>query len=117
MAGILPDDVRMRRRKADPSAVLFAEIRRMHDQGAFRRMELVEAGVLDGEAVGALYEELVRLFAARQDRYKVLAYRLWTLFAGECVWRTLFGRRARTLVTHSGRDVFSGRETPRAGFG
>ena len=27
MAGILPDDVRMRRRKADPGAVLFAEIR------------------------------------------------------------------------------------------
>ena len=109
--------MRVRRRKADPGAVLFAEIRRMHDQGAFRRMELVEAGVLDGEAVGALYEELVRLFAARQDRYKVLAYRLWTLFAGECVWRTLFGRRAHTLSTHSGREGFSGRETPRAGFG
>ena len=57
MAGILPDDVRMRRRKSDPGAVLFAEIRRMHDQGAFRRMELVEAGVLDGEAVEALYRE------------------------------------------------------------
>ena len=80
-------------------------------------IELVEAGVLDGEAVRALYEELVRLFATRQDRYKVLAYRLWTLFAGECAWRTLFGRRARTLMTDSGREGFSGRETPRAACG
>jgi asparagine synthase (glutamine-hydrolysing) len=117
MAGILPDDVRMRRPKADPSAVLFAEIRRMHDQGAFRQMELVEAGVLDGEAVRALYEELVRLFATRHDRYKVLAYRLWTLFAGECVWRTLFGRRARTVMMDSEREGFSGRETPGAACG
>jgi hypothetical protein len=94
MAGLLPDDVRMWRPKADPGAVQFREIRRMHDQGAFRHMELAEAGILDGPAVAALYEELLRLFAGRQDRYKVLAYRLWTLFAGECVWRTLFGRRA-----------------------
>jgi Asp-tRNA(Asn)/Glu-tRNA(Gln) amidotransferase A subunit family amidase len=117
MAGMLPDHVRLWRPKADPSAVLFAEIRSMHDQGAFRQMELVEAGVLDGEAVRTLYLEMVRLSAAGQDRYKVLAYRLWTLFAGECMWRSLFGRRALTQLTHSGREGFSGRETPRAGFG
>ena len=112
MAGILPEDIRMRRRKSDPGAVVFAELERMHHQGAFARMELADAGVLDGAAVGSMYQEMVRLFADGQVRYKVLAYRLWTFFAGECAWRTLFGRKAR-----SPRGGFSGRETPQARFG
>ena len=42
---------------------------------------------------------MVRLFAGGQNRYKVLAYRLWTFFAGECVWRGVFGRDARAGVS------------------
>ena len=97
MAGILPDEVRMRRRKSDPGSALFAELGRMHAQGAFTRMELAEAGVLDEAAVASQYQEMLRLFADGQDRYKVLAYRLWTFFAGECAWRALFGRQALTI--------------------
>ena len=51
VAGLLPDEVRMRRRKSDPGAVTFGELRRMHAQGAFTHMELAEAGVLDQAAV------------------------------------------------------------------
>ncbi len=112
MAGILPEDIRMRKRKSDPGAVQFAELERLHQQGAFARMELADAGVLDGAAVGSMYREMVRLFADGQVRYKVLACRLWTFFAGECAWRTLFGRTARLP-----RGGFSGREAPHARVG
>ncbi len=40
-------------------------------------------GILDRAAVDGMYREMVRLFAGGQDRYKVLALRLWTLFG----WR------------------------------
>jgi len=114
VAGFLPDDVRMRRRKSDPGAVTVGELRRMHGQGAFTRMELAEAGVLDQAAVESQFRDMTRLYAAGQDRYKVLAYQLWTFFAGECVWRTMFGRRGLARANR-GREGFSGAETQRAG--
>jgi asparagine synthase (glutamine-hydrolysing) len=112
MAGILPEQIRMRRRKLNPGAVVFAELERLHGQGALTAMELAEAGILDAAAVGSMYQEMVRLFADGQVRYKILAYRLWTFLAGECAWRTLFGRKAR-----SPRGGFIGRETKEARFG
>ena len=116
MAGVLPDEARLRRSKSDPGAVIFGEITRMHEQGAFTRMELAEAGVLDEDAVGSLYGEMGRLYAGGQDRYKVLAYRLWTFFAGECMWRALFGRTG-LKVSNLRREGFSGTETQRAAAG
>jgi hypothetical protein len=40
---------------------------------------------------------MVRMFDNGQNRYKVLAYRLWTFLTGDCVWRGLFGRDARAI--------------------
>ena len=42
VAGFLPDEVRMRRRKSDPGALTFGELKRMHRQGR-SRVELAEA--------------------------------------------------------------------------
>jgi asparagine synthase (glutamine-hydrolysing) len=116
IAGILPEDVRLRRRKSDPGAVTFGELTRMHEQGAFTRMELVEAGVLDQAAIASQFGEMRQLFADGKDRYKVLAYSLWAFFAGECVWRTLFGRRG-LKIANLRREGVSGAETQRAGAG
>ena len=112
MAGLLPDDIRMRQEKADPGAAMFAELEHLHRQGAFARMELAEAGVLDAAVIGSMYQEMVRLFADGQVHYKILSYRLWTFLAGEFAWRALFGRKARLP-----RGGFSGREAPHARFG
>jgi asparagine synthase (glutamine-hydrolysing) len=95
MAGVLPDDVRVARAKVDPGAVVFAEVERLYGNGMLRHLALVEAGVLDRAAVDVMYHEMVRLFVCGQNRYKVLAYRLWTFFTCDCVWRTLFGPDAR----------------------
>ena len=114
VARFLPDEVRMRRRKSDPGVVTLGELERMHGQGAFRGMELVEAGVLDQAAIESQFQDMTRLFASGQDRYKVLAYQLWTFFAGECVWRTLFGRSGLARANKR-REGFSGAETQRAG--
>jgi asparagine synthase (glutamine-hydrolysing) len=117
MAGILPDDVRVGRYKVDPGAAIFAQVTRLHGEGALGRMELAEAGILDAAAVDGMHRDMVRLFAGGQPRYKVLAYRLWTLFAGECVWRMVFGAAARATSTGMEREGFSGAETPKARCG
>jgi asparagine synthase (glutamine-hydrolysing) len=117
MAGMLPDDVRVGRHKVDPGAAVFAQVGRLHAEGALARMELADAGILDTAAVDGMYRDMVRLFAGGRARYKVLAYRLWTLFAGECVWRTVFGRQARVVSANVEREGVSGAETPAARCG
>jgi asparagine synthase (glutamine-hydrolysing) len=117
MTGLLPDAIRMRRRKSDPASLLLAELQRLNGEGAFARMDLCDAGILDAPAVQSMYEEMQRSFAAGQDRYKVLAYRLWTFAAGECVWRTRFGRHAQPVPLSAGREGISGAETPAARCG
>jgi asparagine synthase (glutamine-hydrolysing) len=117
MTGKLPDPIRLRRRKSDPGAVIYIELGRVRDQGAFTRMGLAEAGVLDESAVASMLRDMERLFAERSEHYKILAYRLWTLFAGECVWQSLFGRDARSTPSRSGVEIGSGTETSTARFG
>jgi asparagine synthase (glutamine-hydrolysing) len=117
MTGILPDDVRIAQAKLDPGAVVFAEVERLHREGTLSGLELTEAGMLDGVAVDAMFHEMVRSFASGQNRYKVLAYRLWTFFICDCVWRTLFGRDARSPSLSSRTEVFSGERTASARCG
>ncbi len=97
MAGIVPDDVRIAQPKRDPGAAVFAQVERAYSAGTLQNLELVDAGMLDRAAVDGMYREMVRLFDNGQNRYKVLAYRLWTFLTGDCVWRTLFGRDARAI--------------------
>ena len=113
-AGILPDDVRIGRQKLDPGPAFFAEVERLYKDGTLRNLELAEAGMLDGAAVDGMYREMVRMFASGQNRYKVLAYRLWTFFICDCVWRMVFGRDARGLSLSSGTEVCSGTGTASA---
>ncbi len=66
-------------------------------QGAFRELQRLHEGSLTTIGAGrapasstgpwstGAYREMVRMFAAGQDRYKVMAYRLWTLCTGDCV--------------------------------
>jgi len=115
MAGILPDDVRVGRPKLDPGAAVLAQVERLHACGALASMALAEAGILDAAALNAMYREMVWMFAAGQNRYKVLAYRLWTLFTGDCVWRTAFGQDARARSMSAPTEVSSGSQTASAG--
>jgi asparagine synthase (glutamine-hydrolysing) len=117
MAGILPDHVRIARPKVDPGAAVFAEVERLYKDGSLSRLELAAAGVLDRDAVDGMYREMVRSFANGQNHYKVLAYRLWTFFTCDCVWRTLFGRDAGSLSLSSRREVSSGERTASASSG
>ena len=114
MSGILPDDVRVGRHKRDPGRALFGQLQRLHGEGVLTRLELVDAGILDGAAVDGVYREMVRMFAAGQDRYKVMAYRLWTLCTGDYVWRGVFGRDARAGSASSRTEACSGTETANA---
>jgi hypothetical protein len=93
MRGWLPDDV-YRRLKSDGGSAQFLHLQELHGEGAFRKMELVEEGVLDRLSLEVMYREMVDLFAAGDAHYKMLADQLWSLFLGECVWRALFGRHA-----------------------
>jgi asparagine synthase (glutamine-hydrolysing) len=117
VAGLLDDDVRMRRRKSDPGAAVYRQLIRLQDEGALSRMELADAGILDAAAVGAMSREMRDAFAAGQDRYKVLAYRLWTFVAVECVWRALFGRSGRLAPSNAEREEFRGAEAAEARCG
>ena len=90
VSGLLPDDIRLRRQKSDPGAVIFGEVERAVVQNGFQDMGLVHAGIIDAAAVGSMYRDMIRLFAEGEPHYKFLAYRLWTIFVGECVWRTSF---------------------------
>lgn len=117
MAGILPDEVRIHQAKLDPGAVVLAEVERLHRDGVLRELELTAAGMLDRNAVDRMYHEMGRLFASGQNRYKVLAYRLWTFFTCDCVWRTLFGRDARSVSLSSRTEVSSGERTASARCG
>ena len=117
MSGILPDDIRVGRRKLDPGGAIFAQLERLHGEGELTRLALVEAGILDGDAVEAMYREMVQMFAAGENRYKVLAYRLWTFFTGDCVWRGVFGRDARAVSVSSATEGCSGTETANARCG
>ncbi|MFI5179020.1 MAG: asparagine synthetase B family protein [Vicinamibacterales bacterium] len=104
MQGDAPDLVRLRNNKCDPSAVQVAELERVHADGAFRSPALVEAGVLDPAAIDRMYEEMRRRYAARDVRYKLVADRLWSIFARECAWRALFGRDAVMPPSRSSRS-------------
>jgi asparagine synthetase B (glutamine-hydrolysing) len=97
MAGIVPDDVRVSQPKRDPGAAVFARVERSYRAGTLENLELVDAGMLERADVDGMYREMVRLFDNGQNRYKVLAYRLWTFLTGDCVWRRLFGRDARSI--------------------
>ena len=100
MDGWLPDSTR-RRYKADAGSAQVCELRRLYADGAFKAMELVEDGVLDGTAVNAMYEEMIEKAANGDRGYKMLADQLWTIFLGECTWQSLFGRRATPLASSS----------------
>jgi asparagine synthase (glutamine-hydrolysing) len=97
MAGIVPDEHRIGQSKRDPGAAIFAQVERAHRLGTLENLELVDAGMLERAAVDGMYRDMVRLFDNGQNRYKVLAHRLWTFLAGDCVWRSLFGRDARSI--------------------
>ena len=119
VSGLLPDDIRLRRQKSDPGAVIFGEVERAVVQNGFQDMGLVHAGIIDAAAVGSMYRDMIRLFAEGEPHYKFLAYRLWTIFVGECVWRTSFDQSIRPPVEcspaiHGG---FSGAATSRARVG
>jgi len=111
MAGIVPDDVRISQPKRDPGAAVYAQVERQYRAGTLTNLELFEARILDRSAVDGMYREMVRLFTGGQNRYKVLAFRLWTFLAGDCVWRGLFGRDARAALVSSRTEVCSGTET------
>jgi asparagine synthase (glutamine-hydrolysing) len=115
--GVLPDDVRLRRRKLDPGAALVAQLERLQGDGTLRKMELAEAGILDMAAIDRMYREMVHMFATGQNRYKVLAYRLWTFFVGDCVWRAVFGRDAGAGIVGSVTEACSGTKTAAGGRG
>jgi hypothetical protein len=91
------------------------EVERLHAAGALQNLEIANVGILDAAAVDDMYSTMVRMFAARQNRYKVLAYRLWTFFAGDCVWRRVFGSDASAGSMRGPMEARSGREAASAG--
>jgi asparagine synthase (glutamine-hydrolysing) len=116
MTGVLPDDVRVVRRKSDPGAAVAREVERLHAAGALQNLEIAAAGILDAAAVDDMYSSMVRMASARQNRYKVLAYRLWTFFAGDCVWRRVFGSDAPAGSMRAPMEACSGREAASTGW-
>jgi asparagine synthase (glutamine-hydrolysing) len=98
MVGLLPEST-IRRRKTDGASIQVTELKSVHDAGLFQSMELVDEGVLERAAVSSMYREMLELFAAADTRYKMLADQLWTIFLGECIWRTLFGRNAVRMTS------------------
>jgi asparagine synthase (glutamine-hydrolysing) len=88
MRGLLPDSIRRGTSKADFSH-LFAETLLLPESSA--RMEVlaaVERGWIDGQKIGTAYQEMRRLYDARNSTYAAHVWPLWIALALDLFLKT-----------------------------
>jgi asparagine synthase (glutamine-hydrolysing) len=83
MRGILPERVRLRPDKADPTEVYATALIALGGERLFDRLNVVENGWVDGEAVRRLYRSMAAAFSRGDPSYMKNVCDLWMVLAVE----------------------------------
>ena len=90
MRGILPERLRMRPDKADLTELYAKALIALGGERLFDRLNSVEHGWVDGEAVRRLYQSTVAAFSRGDPSYRENVFFLWMVIAIELWLNVVF---------------------------
>jgi asparagine synthase (glutamine-hydrolysing) len=91
MRGILPEEVRRRTDKSTYGCAFVTSMEKIGGVGIFDDMTTVKLGWFDGAWLRHQYEEMLRLYNARDYAYQYCVFYVWKAFALEMWFKAVFG--------------------------